>query len=241
MAKQRDHVDPKSRKKGFFSPFFKPLGWFFSTISYVSIALVISIIVEWIGISFFWPTDHASLTLAAELDYLGNNFSTSVADVSPAQLAVNVATWTKSLLTENDFVLWFSVFSISEHNNSAMRFAATFVNVVAIYMESAVFVAMVVSVRLTVVLLSSLVIILVTFVSALDGLIERELRHVGGDIEHSKIVHQAMYWAPKLAFFAPIAYLAWPWVANPVFFFVPAMLLYGYTNYLVFSQYQKRF
>ena len=223
-----------------FSPFFKPLGLMMTTVSYLLIAILIAILVEWIGMHFWWDSTHAQSVLMAELEHLGDNFTTSFTGHHPADLALLVATQTKAMLTENAVAVYFSQLAVEQPNSYFFAVVGSTINAFSVYIESALFVTMIISVRLTIIILSMLILVLVSLVSVVDGLVERELRNYGGDIEHSRIVHLGLYWSPKLAVAAPVLYLAWPGVANPVFFFVPAMCLFGVTNYIIFSKYQKR-
>jgi len=224
MATAKDKITvSKKQRKGPLSSAFSAISLTLSALGYIGLALLLSIIIEWVGMSFWWDIDHARHMFSRELHHLGQNFSASLAGASPAELAILVATYTKSWLSENSIVSYLQG-----------------IKMIANHIESALFVCMTVSVRLTIIILSSLIIILVSIITAIDGLVERELRNFGGDLEHSKVVHIALSWAPESAIAAPIIYLAWPGLANPVYFFIPAMMLYGTANYVLFSQYQKR-
>ncbi len=227
-------------KKGFLSPFFKPFGLIISAFSYLFIAILIAILVEWVGMHFWWDTTHAQTVLTAELTHLGESFTSSVTGRHPSELALEVAYWTKALLTQNPVSLYFSNLATVQQGSRFFVGLANVINAFSTHLEAAMFVTMTISVRLTIVVLSALILVLVSLVSVIDGLVERELRNYGGDIEHSRVVHLGLYWAPRLAVAAPILYLAWPDVANPVFFFIPTMCLFGVTNYIIFSKYQKR-
>ncbi len=238
MASTKDKTS--ASKKGVFSPLFRPVGMLFSLFLYLTIVLLINILVEWIGITFWWPTDHASVVLVQELQHLGENFSTSIVGLSPAEFAAGVAITIKSWLTQNAFVQWLLMISMQPQSNVALHVIAQLIQLMAVYTEAALFVCMTVGARLTIIILSSTAIILVAIITAIDGLIERELRAYGGDGEHSRIVHWALEYSPLLALIAPAIYLSWPTVANPAYFFIPAMLCYGFANFVLFSKYQKR-
>ena len=239
MAKTaNDQVNPKN--KGILSPILTPLGIGFKTLSYVIVATLLAILVEWICMSFWWPSNHAEKTMSTELVYLGENFSVAITGHAPAELAFSVAAATKSFLTENWLITTLTRMANQPNSSRAASVIGASLRSAAEYFEAALFVCMTVSIRVLIILFSSLLMILVAAVTAVDGLIERELRFFGGDREHSRVVHMALYWAPKVTFFAPIAYLAWPDVANPVYFFVPAACAFGYCNYTLISKYQQR-
>ena len=230
----------KPNKKGFLSPFFAPLRLVFSCFMYVVVATVIAILIEWVGMVFFWPHDHSQVTFMTEIQFLGAHFSTSFAGVSPAELALELAVFVKSIMTENALVQYFYGVATSPQSSAFESSLGRFLADISEFMQAAAFVIMTITVRLTVVILSCMMLFLAFTVSAVDGLTERELRKFGGDIEHSRIVHLALYWAPRLIAIAPVSYLAWPHIANPVYFFTPALCVYCATNYALFSQYQKR-
>ena len=227
-------------KEGFLSPFLAPIRLAFSCLFYVSIATAIAIFIEWLGMLFIWPQDHSQTTFMTEIQFLGAHFSTSFAGVSPADLSMQSAMFVKELMTDNALVQYFYGVATNPQSSAFESTVSRFLTNASQYIQAAAFVIMIIAVRLTVIVLSALMLFLAFTVSAVDGLTERELRKYGGDIEHSRVVHLALYWAPRLIAIAPVAYLAWPHIANPVFFFTPALTIYCATNYALFSQYQKR-
>jgi len=223
------------------SPFLLPLIWIYSIVKYLVIALLIGIIIEWVGMTFWWPTDHAEQTFNAEILFQNTSYTTSITGHSPAELSKTTTSYVQTAISENVVVTYLSNLSQSQPTNAALRTIANSVYQLSGYFEAALFTTLTITMRATIIMLSLGLILIVALLSTLDGLIERELRHYGGDGEHSRIVHLAKDWVPRFAKIAPILYLGWPEQANPVYFFLPAMLALGFTNFIFVANYQKRF
>ena len=239
MASTNKQIDRTASGKR--SPFLLPLAWLYSTIKYFFIAVGVGIIVEWVGMTAWWPIDHAEQTFNAEMAFQNENYTTSITGKSPFELSVVTTNYVHSMVTDNAMIGYLKGLAQNRPNNRALGVFSDTLYQLSAYFEAALFTVLTITMRATIVVLSLGLIAIVWLLSSLDGLVERELRFYGGDAEHSRIVHLAKEWVPRFAKIAPILYLGWPAQANPVYFFIPAMLALGFTNYIFFANYQKRF
>lgn len=208
------------------------------------IALVFSIIIEWVGITFFWPdqgADHSARMLVTELGFLSRDFSEGLMNSS----AYSVAVWVSSQL-------YYWIFEWT-HVIDAIAWAMTpppgagafreglgvLTQTLSAYFSSAVNTTQVFGVRLAVALLTSPIFVLIGVAALVDGLVERDLRRFGGGNESSFVYHNVKPWLKPAVLGAWFIYLGLPVSLHPNWVFVPAALLYGTAVYLTTSTFKK--
>lgn len=202
-------------------PFFLLLSVFFGTVF------------EWAGMaSGFWEKDHAAKVLEAEFAYLGDNFSTTLFGVSAREAALTVIRYVQEFLlgtqtASGAYSLWFG------------RLLQSLGNTFAPYGHAFIFVVMVTAVRCFILLMSAALFVLVGIAAMVDGLHLRELRKVGGGVEHAAVYHHAKSWIPMTLVLSPVVYLALPVSINPNVVLLPGMALFYLAVLTSFATFKK--
>ncbi len=193
-------------------------------------SLLISLLIEWVGLVFIWPEEgsgHSKRVLEQELQYLSlHNTDTAFsfpappfeASVLSQQLYFWLITWTGL-----EAVL---VWMIS--GNFLAEFAKASFNCIQIFF-----------IRLAVTITALPLFFLFAYWGSMEGLIIRDLRRFGGDIEHGMIYHFAKHVAGAVIVFPIIFYLAWPEAVNPAWVFLPFAFLLGMNMLVVTRNFTK--
>lgn len=233
----RTNRQPVDRRKsnGAFNFVFKPIGLGFEIVFWLSISIIISTAIEWVGITFYWEADHAQKILQQDLHYLGNHFSTTVFGLSAEQVALNI-------VHRIDGFFWGSQAIYTSSGAEPMIFLRALQAVgdwSAPYLRAAAFVVMISAVRCLIILLSIAIFIIVGIAATVDGLHLRELRKVCGGVEHASIYHHAKAWVSRTLVITPVLYLAWPGSVNPNYFLLPGMFLFFLAIFVSFATFKK--
>lgn len=235
------------------------IGGFLTFLVLLVVALVFSIVIEWIGILFFWPdlgAAHSARMLVTELEFLNRDFTEGVLNSSAYTVAVWISSqlyywlfeWTHFL----DVIAWARepphdagavrsglaavVHLLSEAVRSGL---AVVVQLLSEYIKSAVNTTQVFGVRLAVALLTTPVFVLIGVAALVDGLVERDLRRYGGGNESSFIYHNVKPWMKPAVLGAWFIYLGLPVSVHPNWIFVPAATMYGLAVYLTTWTFKK--
>jgi integrating conjugative element membrane protein (TIGR03747 family) len=204
----------------------KVIGW-------LILGLVSSILVEWLGITFWWPEEgsrHSRQMLEAELGYLQGSVPQSLVSPDPARFARRIA--------DAFYHYGFEITGISTGiqrlnatphptDSTLLTLSRAVCAPVSSYLIAAITITEVYAVRLAVLLLATPVFGLAGIVGLTDGLIERDRRRFGGARETGFVYHHAKrFVAPSVAV-AWIFYLAMPTSIHPNFVILPAAGLFG--------------
>lgn len=220
------------------------IGGFLNFLILLVLALIFSIVIEWVGMLFFWPEQgaaHSAQMLVTELGFLSRDFSEGVMNSS----AYTVAVWISSMLYYwlfewthfLDAVAWMMS---PPHDAGAFRSGLSVVaQMVFEYLSSAANTTQVFGVRLAVALLTTPIFILVGVAALVDGLVERDLRRYGGGNESSFVYHNVKPWMKPAVLGAWFIYLGLPVSVHPNLIFVPAAILYGVAVYMTTSTFKK--
>ena len=220
------------------------LGGFLNFLVLLVLAWVFSIVIEWIGILFFWPelgSAHSAQMLVTELGFLSRDFAVGVLNSSAYTVAVWISAQLYHWLFEWTHFLDIVAWAMSPpHDAGAVRSGlAVLVQLVSEYLTSAVNTTQVFGVRLAVALLTTPVFILIGVAALVDGLVERDLRRYGGGNESSFIYHKVKPWMKPAVLGAWFIYLGLPVSVHPNWIFVPAATMYGLAVYLTTSTFKK--
>jgi integrating conjugative element membrane protein (TIGR03747 family) len=195
--------DKETKKKGIL----KWLNIVFWTILSFILALVFSVIIEWLGMSFGWwslsGSEHAKSILVTEYAWLYSEYKTSI--VKPVNIADLMMSWFDAEVVRSDAFTWIAL-SVGANNP------------VIEYLYAMVFVVQTVLLRLTVILMSFPALMLFACFALIDGFSERDIRtwSVGG--ETSFVYHHAKSYIAPLMIFPVVLYLSIPASIHPFFF-----------------------
>lgn len=229
---RRDDIGASKGLALVFAPITWPVSRLLSILSFILMSIVMGTVLDWIGMwAGWWGANHQLHVLSSDIAYLGTHFTTSILGKPPADVALMIGQYVHRYLS-------FDV--VHKANDPAFFRALKQVGeVIQPYWQSIVYSAMTVVVRIFIIALSLVFYVVVFLVAMIDGLVERELRKEGGGIERAQIYHHAKIWIPRILYFSPMIYLAWPWSINPGWIVVPSAVLFGLSVYLTFATFMK--
>ena len=226
------------RQQGLIGSFFS-LG--FAVIAGLVLSLVLSIVIEWIGIRFFWREEGASHSarmyeaeaafLEGELDR--NLFSKPSRDFAESFAATLVDwVWRK---TQAIVIVEWILSPPPDDSNSIRKTLHGFKD----YAEASLTMTAVYGLRLGTLVLASPLFFLAALVSIADGFVERDLRKWGGGRESGYMFHIAKRFILPIVTLFCIAMLSAPVSVNPVFMTLPAALALAVALRLTVASFKK--
>lgn len=194
----------------------------FTVLAWLLGAVALSILIEWLGILFWWDSDHAQRMLVQEAAYLNRLGEHSVAGFSPGELS------DMGLEALNGLGL----------GDAAAR-ARQSDSMVSVLLASAINILYLLTLRLTIVLMSITAFVLVGIVFFIDGLVERDIRKFCGGHESSTLYDLARPWLLPAFIASSIVYLTIPVSVNPAFIYAPALALLAVAVFVTASRFKK--
>lgn len=209
------------------------------------VSLVFSILVEWIGMMFWWEEqglNHSRQMLVVELQYLGADFHRSWITAQPMEFARNVSDsiyhyafeWTGLI----DLLQWVTPKPLAEESG-ARPLLHSFYRPVSDFVLAAMQVTQVFAVRFAILILAAPVFVLFTIVALVDGLVRRDLRRWGGGRESSFIYHYAKRATLPPIMMAWVFYLSLPFSVHPSWIILPFAVLFAIAIAIMASTFKK--
>jgi len=244
MANKVEGKEKDFRSKGPVGKTFHAFAWIFGTLV---ISLFLSIVGEWIGMTFFWEeqgSDHARGLLNNEIGYLNENFKrTFYLDRTTATMAIDISNYIQYSLYHDSGLSDMRrrlIEPVTAYEPSLMSWLKGMYNRFDDYLFAAITCVQVFCVRLFVILLSTPAFLLFGFAAMVDGLVHRDLRRYGGSIERAFVYHKAKsLLRPPVIALPALIYLALPLSVNPSYIFLPAVCLFGITIFIVATTFKK--
>ncbi|EBZ5771683.1 TIGR03747 family integrating conjugative element membrane protein [Salmonella enterica subsp. enterica serovar Redlands] len=186
-------------------------------------SLLFGLVVEWLGMAFFWPeqgAEHSHRMLNTELGWFAENVRRSILMDDPVgrlnTLLSQVWQW---LFVETRFMSWLEQL---RHKS-----AGHWIYYVTPYIQAAVYIIMTFTLRFFILLLTLPLFMLAVLTGITDGLVRRDVRRFGSGYESGFIYHHAKRSAMPVLSLAWIIYLSLPFSVNPCVILLPAALLSG--------------
>ena len=212
----------------------------------IFMSLLLSIIVEWVGMVFWWQDEgslHSLNMLNNEINFINEDFtSTTVFNYKPVDL-INYAYSTFYDVNNkegvvNSFLRW-----VNEPNKGGMGafeafFKSTGYNIKE-FLLSAFYIILVFTIRLSILVLSLPLFILVTILALVDGFAQRDVRRWENGRESGFRYHYAKALALPSFFIIWILYLSVPFSIHPNFLILPLAIVYGYVIREMVSWFKK--
>ena len=222
-------------------------------ISTLILSLLLSIIVEWLCITFLWPEEgylHSKRVMQEEFAWFSAEFQQSLIYSYPVALAEQVIHFVHQWLfvksgiqdwlntpTGNVSAIRLDSFSFDTLKNT--DWVAYIVFYVRSYIESMLYVTIIFIIRLMIIVLTSPLFIMAGIVGLIDGLVQRDLRRFGVGRESAFKYHHAKRTVAPIMFIAWIVYLSIPFSIHPNLILIPAALLFGVMISLTASNFKK--
>ena len=202
------------------------VGRVFSFIGWFLFALVMSILVEWLGMLFLWDTNHSRDVLHKEIQYLSQLDQNFLLSVQPASLATQAVEWV------NNGYRWLRV-------DRALAFLQRHFSLGFIAISSAMDVTYTLIIRLVTVVLALPAFLIWGMLGLIDGLVDRDIRKECGGLESSFLYHHVRRWvAPSLGVGCGL-YLTLPFTFNPGLYFLVPQALFFVAVYYTASTFKK--
>jgi len=222
---------PKQKKSGLIellSNILKTL--FFS--------LIISIIIELVGIYFFWPEEgdlHSEKMLISEFGYLSQDFVNSFIISKPVQFTESLITEAYDLLAIKTGLLEI----INEPINDSNSLIVLLLSSIGIYIKAIINIILVFIVRMVILVLSIPIFLLAGIVGIVDGLVRRDIRRFGAGRESSFLYYYSKSFVKKILILSWIIYLSIPFSIHPNIVFIPTSFLFGLSISITFGSFKK--
>lgn len=242
MPKQKEYRLPERKEPGLIG---KLLSVIVQSIVWLFISLIISIVIEWIGITWFWPdqgADHAKLVLENDLGHLNQDLYNE--SISAKKFIIEKTKETIVWMQEQNGIRYFLDRASEESSGLGSALRKWVSNLHQKYLDyflASGYVAQIFVVRIALIIFSLPTFVIAAFAGAADGLVERDLRRWGGGRESSNIFSIARRSVVPIFVSACVIYVSLPYSLNPAIVMLPFSLLLGITFRISFERLKKYF
>lgn len=212
-------------------------------------SLMLCIVIECIGMHFFWPGEgwhHAQGMLNDELVHISEDFTRSVVVQEPGRsarwLIEGAYDW---LFIKSGLLDWIrdaAARSRAGAGTTAHDFRH-YIGQIYVHVESyliaSVYTTLVFLVRLLVLTLTLPLFLIAAFVGFVDGLVRRDVRRFGAGRESGFVYHRARATLMPLAVLPWVTYLALPVSVHPLLILLPSAALLGVAVDIASSTFKK--
>ncbi len=212
-------------------------------------SLLLSVVIECIGLHLFWPDQgwhHAQGMLHYELAQLSGHFTRSVVVHEPGRTAHLLVERAYDWLFVRSGLLDWIRDAAAQSRAGASRGTHDFrhyLGQVYVTLEedliAALYTVLVFLVRLLVLILTLPLFLLAGFVGFIDGLVRRDVRRFGAGRESGFIYHRAKASLMPLAVLPWVTYLALPVSIHPLLVLLPCAMLLGLATGIAASTFKK--
>ncbi|TRO24326.1 TIGR03747 family integrating conjugative element membrane protein [Ectopseudomonas mendocina] len=212
-------------------------------------SLLLSIIIECIGMHLFWPEQgwrHAQGMLNYELNHLSTHFTRSAVVQEPGRTAHQIVEGAYEwIFVKTGLLDWMSQASARSRapSHGDARDIRFYISQVYVWSEryliAAAFTILTFMVRLLVLVLTLPLFLLAAFVGMVDGLVRRDIRKFGAGRESGFIYHRAKASLMPLAVLPWIIYLTLPISVHPLLVLLPSAALLGLAVNITASSFKK--
>lgn len=224
-------------------------GWPWALVGVVLSSLLLSLLIEYIGIAFFWPeagAAHSEAVMNTELGWLSTEFTRSLLLSEPSVTVVRwVSTAYQWAFVDSGFLDWVrQQYAHQMHSdNAATReinsWSGWLAGYLREYLLATVWISIITLVRVTILVLSVPLFVLVVLVALVEGLGRRDLRRYGAGYESSFVYHHAKKLVKPAAVVPAMLYLSWPTAVYPNLLLLPAAVLLGIAVTVTTASFKK--
>jgi integrating conjugative element membrane protein (TIGR03747 family) len=237
MASESSDSMPQRKEPGFIGRLFSGM---LNIVFWLCLSLLISIMIEWIGITFFWSeqgANHAKNMLKNEQRFLNQRLvgqtNHTIQTIVDTTQAINQWVADTSAKTSRQFT--------HIRRNAYFKSVNKYYQYSKKYIEVIPYVSQVFFTRITIILFSLPAFILAGILGATDGLIERDLRRWGGGRESSNLYNIARKSIFPVFIMACMIYLSLPTSIHPSWVIMPFVVVFGFAVRVSFERLKKYF
>ncbi|WP_025807875.1 TIGR03747 family integrating conjugative element membrane protein [Pseudomonas chlororaphis] len=212
-------------------------------------SLLLSILVECVGMHFFWKEQgwhHSQAMLQYELGHLSGQFTRSAIVQEPGRTARElVDTGYQWLFIRTGLLekMERTAEQARGPSRSSSRDFRYFISQAYVWAEAyliaAAFTTLTFLVRLLILILTLPLFLVAAFVGFIDGLVRRDVRRFGAGRESGFLYHRAKATLMPLAVLPWVLYLALPFSMHPLLVLLPAAVLLGVAMNLTAGSFKK--
>ena len=211
-------------------------------------SLFISVLIEWIGLCFYWREQgwhHARDMLNAELKWVADGFAQSLVVDNPGRTAkalIDVAyEW---IFEKTGLVEWINYSAAqSRINGRQAQGVHQYLGIMYVYVEdyglAALYTVLTFLSRLLILTLSIPLFLMAAFTGAVDGLVRRDLRRFGAGRESGFIYHRAKMLVVPVGVAPWVFYLALPVSVSPMLVLLPCAVVLGLVVSVTVGSFKK--
>lgn len=225
--------------------FSRGLTAFAQCLKWLVLSLVFSILMEWIGMLWWWPeqgVQHSRQMIRAELSYLAIDFRRSLVSADPVQFAKTGASRAHDFLFHKTGFMamteWLKPLPKREAQSLGDGLRRGYAKV-SDFVQAGMNITQVFAIRLCILVLATPVFGLFALVGLVDGLVRRDLRRWGGGRESSFVYHYAKSALAPLVLIAGVLYLAMPISLHPTIVILPFATGFGMIVAITASTFKK--
>ena len=210
-------------------------------------SLLVSLLIEYAGMTFLWASDgaeHSRQVMLTESGYLSAGFTRSLLMSEPVTV---ISDWVHQayqwLFVDSGFISWLNeARQVRPQAGAAQalnRMGSWLAMALWDYLQATVYVTVIFAIRVAILVLSIPLFVLVSITGIVDGLVRRDLRRYGAGYESSFVYHHAKRFV-KPAMYGPcMLYLAWPTAVWPNLLLLPAAVMLGVVLSVVTGAFKK--
>lgn len=248
MDTRNPPIQPATPPKphGFFTVLLWDMPW--HIIGMLLLSLLFSLIVEYIGIAFFWPeqgAEHSRAVMQTESGYFAEGFTQSLLLSSPVATVQHwIAQGYQLLFVNTGFIGWLQSLQTPAVTGNGVTDGLNVWSAWAIrtgydYLMATMYVSLVFLMRVTILVLSVPLFMLTAIVGVVDGMVRRDLRRYGAAYESSFLYHHAKRVVKPAAYIPCMLYLSAPFSVYPNLLLLPAALLTGLAISVTMGSFKK--
>ncbi|MBX8554351.1 TIGR03747 family integrating conjugative element membrane protein [Pseudomonas cichorii] len=233
------------REKG---PILRLLSAPFAFIGLLLASLFVSILIEWIGLYFYWREQgwhHARDMLNHELRWIADGFVQSLVIENPGRTAKAMIDLAYEWMFEKSGLIEWINYSAAQSrvNGSQAEGIHRYLGIMYVYVEdyglAAVYTVLTFLARLVILTLSLPLFLMAAFTGVVDGLVRRDLRRFGAGRESGFVYHRAKMMIVPLAVIPWVLYLALPMSVSPVLVLMPCAGAFGIVVSITIGSFKK--
>lgn len=229
-----EQTNSKPRGKGgIFSRLFGRVSMVIATLA---LSLLLSILLEWIGIAFWWSEQghlHSQNMMLAEMQWLSGDFTQSLFTRSSGDLATNIIGnmhyWA---FVKTGIQDWLAHPGSNQWEQWIYHYGRA-------YIESIIYVSIVFVIRLIIIAFTSPLFLFAGAAGLTEGLMMRDIRKFGAGRESAFIYHHARRYVMPLMITSWVVYLSLPFSIHPNIILVPSALLFGLVICITSATFKK--
>lgn len=216
-----------------------------TVIFFLFVALFFSLVLEWTGMTFFWPDEkivHAKKLYEKEITFISTDFQTSLISDDSLKFAVGLSQQAYELLFEKTGILNSvekAVLRKGGRADGADGVTQELFRKMADYVVAAVYVVKTFMLRVAILTMAIPLFVMFAFVGLTDGLVQRDIRRWSGGRESSLVYSYSKNSIGPIFYLTWVVYLAMPVSVHPSFILFPFACIFGFAIAMTASAFKK--